>query len=421
MIREKLEFPEHEQVDFVQSQINDDFKARLGMGALASELVTLDAQYKQEKHDANRDFIDAYNSRSWWRTKAPSTDEVSGWSQAHYKTTDLSEARKQAREEGDKSWHMEHDYIDMTRQHLSTVREAIDSFPEHHKGILSTNIANRLEEYANDTNNTVDNLAFSQWKKAAEDKQGAPLSWAEWLTRPTDRYATKLTPEDRQLLNFLQWNQHHYNSVNSDPEVRKDFQNRSKNLAGDLEELVKKDKIDPEIYRNYLRRPIQATIGEPLDVGLIAANGYARVDKPFIVLAPGFKQGTYVHERMHQVGSLGDTFWNEAATQYIADEVDMLKGNEFHDTPYVKGVHLLEDILKVAHMNSKDLSSYFAHDDYDGFMSEVKHRTGVDFDKAYQLIKTEAYKRYPQDVEMAEYFIAYEVPRIFNKILTPGQ
>lgn len=415
MIREKLEFPEHEQVDFEQSQVSDEFKTRLSMGAIASDFVALEAQYSQEKHNANRDFIDAYNNRRWWRTKAPTTDEVSGWAQAHYKTTDLSEARNQAREQSNKSWRMEHDYTDMTRQHVSSVREVVDHLSEHDKHILSTNIANRLEEYAQSTNNTVDNLAFSQWKKAAEDERGESISWAEWLARPSDKHA----PEDRQLLNFLQWNQHHYNSANSDPEVRKDFQNRAKNLASDLEELVKKDKIDPEIYRNYLRRPMQVTIGEPLDIGLIAANGYARADKPFIVLAPGFKQGTYVHERMHQVGSLGDTFWNEAATQYIADEIDILKGNEFHDTPYVKGVHLLEDILQMARMNSKDFSSYFAHDDYDGFMTEVKHRTGIDFDKAYQLIKAEAYKRYPQDVEMAEYVIAYEVPRIFNKILIP--
>lgn len=404
MIREKLEFPEHEVFNNEASQLHDEFKSDLGSMALKGELEVLESQIEQENSAADEEFLHAYNNRRWWRTQTPHKDEVQGWSKGRYGTSNSHFAETRAHGSQNDEWYKERNAVSDTKARLAGIRQLIGELSASEIERMDQNLDSRLQEYAKNTNNDYDNLAFVQWKKQ-EATTGDSLSWTDWLKRPTDRDSEDFTTEERQMLNFLQWNQHHYNAVNSDPAVRKDLDNRARQFSDDLEVLTKKGVLDPKIQSNNLSRPMRVTIGEPIDVGLLSAYGYAETDRPNIVLRPGFKEGTYVHERVHPLGSLGDRYWNEAATQYIADEVNILHKKDLHDSAYESSIKVLENILRLAAMNTREFSAYFASEDYDGFMQQINKRTGLDVDGAYQAIKQRAHELYAGNNTMFNLYI----------------
>jgi hypothetical protein len=414
-MNEKLPFPEYDHLEQENTIYGDEHQGRYSQLILQSEAAGSSAEYERDKHDANAEFIDRFNHGD---EVDPSDDMVRGWMQAHYGTMNASEALTRARSQADEAHSRMTIANTQTRRDIDTLRTTITDLPKEDKVALSKNIHARLEAYAEEQGLEVGDLAFKTWKTQAEYDDNRGYTWAEWLARPVKTgYDGPMTLEDRQLLNFIQWNQHNFSEINADPEVQEEFEHDEHDFEDALIDGMNEGMLDSQLYKNMKDKPVIPLIGEPVDVSLLKAYGYTNAKGPEIIVGKNYAKTTYNHERMHKLGRLGDRFWNEGATQLLSDEIDGYQGREVAKSAYDANMKVMRDILQFADMGPRELSKFFADENYEGLMEEIYDRTYVDFDKIYQDVKREADKHYSKDVIKQQVFIGHHMTEAVQRVL----
>lgn len=405
MTPERINFPDYDPLLPENTLYGDQYYARFGQFVLQHEAAYLGAEYDKAKHDANVDFLE--NHQDGWAT-AISGDTARGWSLAQYGTQDPIVAKQRAQQfSGDAHIRSETLHVNM-RGSLSVLRSFVAALTDTEKQKLSQNIADQLSQYAQQQGIHSEDLAFANWKSQEEDELGKPLTWADWLSRaPVQETDSRMTKKDRQLLNFVQWNQHTFNAANADPQLRAEFDGHTLRLQSALHEAVQNGILDPQLYDNMLQKPVVAVTGEPIDLGLLNSHGYTRQGLPEIILPQKYTVATFNHEMIHQYGGFPDKFWNESAVQLISDEIDDIQGAPLHESAYETGMKAMRDMLKFANMGPRTLSKFYANRDYEGLIDALYERTTINFGRMYQDMKQQAMTAYPNDKAMSEGYLAY--------------
>lgn len=401
-MREQIQFPDYDPLLPENTLYGDAYHARFGQFILISEAAYLGAAYDKAKHDANIDFLDAHQA-GWGSDDAM----AKGWTFAHYGTQDSAIAKQRAQHFSTEAYARVEAAGRNMRGSISGMRSFISSLPANEKQRLDQNIDARLAHYAQEQGTNPSNLVFHTWKSQEETEAGQPLTWVDWLSRSSvQEVDTGMTDKDRQLLNFIQWNQHVFNAMNADPHVRAEFEDHTRNLQDALHTAVEDGILDQKLYENMLQKPVIATIGEPMDLGLLSAHGYTRQSEPEIILPQKYFVDTFNHEMIHQYGGFPDKFWNESTAQLIADEIDAIQGAQLHDSAYEYGMKAMRDMLNFAGMGPRILSRFFADRDYDGLINELYARTNIQFGRIYQDMKRQAVAAYPKDQVTGEQYLA---------------
>jgi hypothetical protein len=404
-MREQIQFPDYDPLLPDSTLYGNEYQARFGQFVLQSEAASLGAVYDKAKHDANVDFLDAHQG-GW--AEAPNSDIAKGWSLAHYGMQDPVAAKHSAQQFLAETHTRAEAAERSVRGSIAALRSYIGGLSGPEKQKLDQNIDIRLTQYAQEQGTDPKDLAFTSWKSQEEKEAGKPLTWVDWLSRsPAQAADGDMQDKDRQLLNFVQWNQHVFNTMNSDPHLRAEFEDHTLNLQDALHEAVEEGILDQKLYENMLQKPVIATIGEPMDIGLLNAHGYTRQGVPEIILPQEYSVDTFNHEMIHQYGGFPDKFWNESAVQLIADEIDGIQGAPLHESAYETGMKAMRDMLKLAHMGPDTLSKFYANRDYEGLVDELYERTAIDFGQMYQDMKQQAMAAYPKDQIMGEGYLAH--------------
>lgn len=386
-MRQKLELPEYETYEPGQSVLADPLVASFGEQALKSEQYILEEQSHIETIHADIAFLGSLAARKWWKTSVPSKDDINTWVQNRYETSDLSEAARTAEGIRDKATARLEKSSAFLREDLEGVRAQLTDTPEIEQEELSKKIDQTLDIFAVANDIEPQNIAFRQWKRQAERTEGRLLSWAEWMTRPSDTKGDELGTVDRQLLNFLHWNQYYYNATNMSEEFDKDLAEKVQKFRNGLYAATKADRLASELYAHAANRPQLITAGEVLDVMLFVSHGYSEHGKNEIVMSYPIQPGTYVHERIHPLGHFDDIFWNESATQLIADIVDEENESPKHESGYDPGVDTLRELMSMSGVSTKEMSSYFAREDLQGLLKQIGSGVDSDLSTIYAKIK----------------------------------
>ena len=402
-MREQLQFPDYDPLLPESTLYGNAYHARFGQFVLQNEAAHLGAEYDKAKHDANVDFLDIH--QAGWSSE---DDLARGWSLAQYGTQDPVVAKQRAQQFSAEAYARAEAAEGNMRGSIGAIRTFIKGLPADERQRLDQNIDARLVQYAQEQGIDPYDLSFHTWKSQEEHQAGQSLAWVDWLSRtPAQEVDDGISDKDRQVLNFIQWNQHVFNTLNTDPHVRAEFEEYTRNLQDALHEAVEDGILDRKLYDNMLQKPVIATIGEPMDLGLLSARGYTRQGVPEIILPQKYSVNTFNHEMMHQYGGFPDKFWNESAAQLIADEIDAIQGAPLHNSAYEYGMKAMRDMLNFADMGPRTLSKFFADRDFNGLTDELYKRTGIDFGGMYQSKKRQAIEAYPKDQAMGERYLAH--------------
>lgn len=385
-MRQKLEFPQYDS-----PEAPDKLSASTGLGALAAEQTVLESEHEYENALKDAEFLDRYNDRNRFLTRAPRKREVLGWVKGKYgpysdteRGASLAHNRVRGAEGqvgADKQ---------TLRHYINSVRKNIERLDDYEADRLGEGIEFTLDEYAARHNLDANALAFRQWKQRAEEQAGQPMTWAEWITRPGAPSGEEIDEKDRQVLNLLHLNQTVFDERNNDPAQKDRLQELDSSYHSGLSTAVKGRMLSSKLLNAYTVKRPRVIVGEPLDEILLSANGFIDPADD-IILAPNFKDGTYVHERTHLLGEFGDNFWNEGGTQLIADMIDIARGADMHDTPtYKPNLLSVFNLMQASNVDMHEMSEYFANDDLVGFFDKVKQETGEDVFEAYIKIRAAA-------------------------------
>lgn len=390
-MRQKLELPEYEPYSEDNSVLRDPFVADFSEQVLKSEQNMLSEESYHEDVRADIAFLGQLATRKWWKTAIPPKEDIQTWAQKRYGVSTPGEAIVEAKDAEQRSEEQAGKYRKYMRDDLDYARDRIKEMPEIEQKLLSDKIDRQLDIFAVANGIEPQNLAFRQWKKYAEQTEGHTMSWTEWMARPTDAKEGELSTTDRQLLNFLQWNQHHYNAMNMDKEFDKELQKMRTMFGDGLFAAVQSGKLTPELLDHYLSRPQIVLVGDVLDEMLFAADAYTGKDKNEIIVTFPVSPQTYVHERTHKLGDLKDSFWTECATQLIADIIDEENGLPKHESGYAPGVDILRELMDMSGVSTAEMSSYYAKSDLNGFLDRMGSKLGVDLNAVYSGLKERIY------------------------------
>lgn len=396
-MREKLELPEYEA-----PEPPEKLTASTSLGALAAEQTLLESEHQLESHRQDAEFLDAYSVRNRFHTRAPRKRAVQAWSQGKYGAHSSIEMSRTLAHNSVKGAEQDVRQDESNLRHyIDSVRKNIARYDEYESDKLSKGVESTLDEYAERHNLDPNKLAFRQWKKQAEIETGQPMSWTAWITRPSRSKDGTLTKEDRQVLNFLHFNQAVFEERNNDPKTVERLEALQASYEQGLSLAVKNGELSPKLLDAYKANPTKIIIGEPLDEVLLQANGYIS-SSDTIILDPKFNDGTFVHEQSHLLGHFGDFFLNEGMTQMVADVIDHNRGAEVHNTGYKANVTSMQNIMLASRIGIYDMSVAFNGNKVDAFFGHVRRMTGQDVYGSYKKLVTYARQKHRDQYDRDE-------------------